>query len=232
MVRAKTDPTRNDDAASKAEPSPWLSFEDAFEQWCRLGSSELARGNLRAFLRSGVPTLELLVHFGGAETRSVKYSDFWKNTADVWVETDVDAKDHLRVNCPSSYYPASVEYVSYFLPTVDFEHETARLYPTTAPPPPAPSKEPALSEVLPRQKPGPKPDLKYWEKMEAKCYGLMDHHGNFDASDPEWDCQARLEEALMGFSENTLGRELGESTLREKLPGWLSTWHERKTGGA
>jgi hypothetical protein len=82
-----------------------------------------------------------------------------------------------------------------------------------------------------RAKPGPKPDFELGE-IEAKCYDLMDHNGDFTPDDPDWDCQARLETALMKFCQETRGREPGASTLREKLPEWLSTWHKRKTGTA
>jgi hypothetical protein len=118
--------------------------------------------------------------------------------------------------------------ISDYDPIAEFEREIERrprtlqrLPPTTATP--APSKEKA--------KPGPKPDFD-WEKIEAKCYELMDDNGDFTPDDPDWDCQARLEEALADFCQETWKREPGESTLRDKLPGWLSIWHKRKTGTA
>ena len=89
--------------------------------------------------------------------------------------------------------------------------------------PATPSKE--------KRKPGPKPDFK-WELIEAKCYELMDDNGDFMLDDPKWDCQARLEEALMEFCQKTPQGEPGPSTLREKLPDWLSAWRKRKTGEA
>jgi hypothetical protein len=82
-----------------------------------------------------------------------------------------------------------------------------------------------------KAKPGPKPDFE-WEKIETKCYDLMDHNGDFMPDDPDWDHQARLETALMSFCQETWGREPGASTLRERLPGWLSTWRKRKSGAA
>jgi len=82
-----------------------------------------------------------------------------------------------------------------------------------------------------KAKPGPKPDFK-WEEIEAKCYDLMDENGDFTLDDPDWDCQARLETALMKFCQDTWKREPGASTLREKLPEWLSAWRKRKTGAA
>ena len=87
-----------------------------------------------------------------------------------------------------------------------------------------------LPEAKVAAKPGPKPDFD-WEMIEAKCYDLMDYHGPFMRSDEEWDCQARLETALRKFCDDTWGRVPADSTLREKLPKWLSAWYE-KTGAA
>ena len=81
-----------------------------------------------------------------------------------------------------------------------------------------------------KAKPGPKPEFE-WGRIETKCYDLMDHHGAFDASDPEWDCQARLEEALNKFCLDKWQHEPGSSTLRKKLPKWLSTWRLNKQTG-
>jgi hypothetical protein len=149
--------------------------------------------------------------------------------------------DYLEIHYTAEYrHPGLPDDPAEFLvPTANVEREKReleRLYPELAAPPSAPSKEPTSAPApsesnKPRQKPGPKPDFD-WEVLEAKCYALMDHNGDFTPDDPDWDCQARLETALMNFCQDTWKREPGESTLREKLPGWLSTWHKRKTGGA
>jgi len=78
-------------------------------------------------------------------------------------------------------------------------------------------------------KPGRKPEFN-WELIETECHRLMDHHGYFDVSDPEWDCQARLEEALKRFCQDNWQREPAGSTLRQRLPEWISAWRWRKTG--
>ena len=44
-------------------------------------------------------------------------------------------------------------------------------------------------------KPGAKPQFN-WDLIETRCHRLMDHHGDFYPNDPQWDCQARLEEAF------------------------------------
>ena len=71
-----------------------------------------------------------------------------------------------------------------------------------------------------------------WGEIETKCYDLMDDNGDFTPDDPDWDCQARLEAALMSFCQETWGREPSESTLRGRLRGWLSAWRKKKTGAA
>ena len=80
-------------------------------------------------------------------------------------------------------------------------------------------------------KPGRKPEFN-WELIETECHLLMDHHGYFDVSDPEWGCQARLEEALKKFCQDNWQREPAGSTLRQRLPEWISAWRWRKTGNA
>ena len=96
----------------------------------------------------------------------------------------------------------------------------------------APTLAPDQFEDRPQKaKPGPKPDFE-WGEIETKCYDLMDDNGDFTPDDPDWDCQARLETALMKFCQETWAREPGASTLREKLPEWLSAWRKRKTGTA
>jgi hypothetical protein len=84
---------------------------------------------------------------------------------------------------------------------------------------------------FPAAKPGRKPEFN-WELIETECHRLMDHHGYFDVSDPEWDCQARLEEALKRFCQDNWQREPAGSTLRQRLPEWISAWRWRKTGDA
>jgi hypothetical protein len=241
MAEAKTDPT--DDLPPKTGLSGWrLIVEDLFPAWCdRLGSSEDARDETYALLCD-------------RETRSAKYRVdasgkeipgtfsslgpwFWPGR--LLLEPDADGGvDRLVVDYMDyvDAYSVPGERMEFLVRHLDVER-WERLYPELAAPPPAPSKEPTsvpttLSEELSnklRQKPGPKPDFN-WGKIEGKCYDLMDHHGDFTPDDPDWDCQARLEEALMKFCQETEGRQPAPSTLREKLPGWLLTWRERKTG--
>jgi hypothetical protein len=74
---------------------------------------------------------------------------------------------------------------------------------------------------------GPKP--KYaWDAIREETFRLMDKNGDFSDDKPEWDRQARLEDALLSFCA---GKEPAHSTLQEKLPGWLADWHRQKAVG-
>jgi hypothetical protein len=77
---------------------------------------------------------------------------------------------------------------------------------------------------------GAKPKYK-WDLIETEFLRLMDHHGDFDATDPEWNAQARLEDALNKYCQKHWQSEPGVTTLRERLPGWLAVWRLRKLGG-
>lgn len=63
-----------------------------------------------------------------------------------------------------------------------------------------------------------------WEDIKAEVFRLMDHHGNFDPSDPKWNAQARLEEQIKLYCSSKFQREPATSTLRDKLKIWLTEW--------
>jgi hypothetical protein len=233
MAKDKTDPTRIDDAASKTS-SNWLLLEDVFQRWrARLGLGQGAVDEVYALLCDReTRSRKWRVDTNGKEipgTLSFLNAWFWQERPCLLVVPDADGVgDRLEIDY--------MDYVDvYSLPNERMEFDVRRrdverwerLYPELAAPP-APGKEPTPSEESdkPRQKPGPKPDFE-WEKIEAECYDLMDYHGDFMPEDREWNCQARLEEALMKFCQDTWAHEPGPSTFREKLPEWLSTWHKR-----
>jgi hypothetical protein len=74
---------------------------------------------------------------------------------------------------------------------------------------------------------GRKPDFN-WDVILAEAERLMEYHSEFDASDPEWNAQARLEEALKSYSQKKWGREPSTAVLRERLARWLPEWRGRK----
>jgi hypothetical protein len=63
-----------------------------------------------------------------------------------------------------------------------------------------------------------------WAAIQKATFKLMDHHGPFSVDDPDWNAQARLEDAL------TEKFGVGISTLREQLPKFLADWRKTKVG--
>jgi hypothetical protein len=84
-----------------------------------------------------------------------------------------------------------------------------------------------ISHVDQRRRGGRKPEFD-WEVILSQAERLMGHHGEFDASDPEWNAKARLEEALKSFSQEKWGREPSTAVLRERLARWLPGYRRRK----
>jgi hypothetical protein len=85
----------------------------------------------------------------------------------------------------------------------------------------------AQAEKGPRSRRGRLPKFD-WTAVGAEMARLMNHHGDFSNDDPEWNCQARLEQALLQFCRTTFNKEPALSTLREKIPDWLSRWRQLK----
>ena len=67
-----------------------------------------------------------------------------------------------------------------------------------------------------------------WDAIRAEACRLMDHHGEFHSTDPEWRAQASLEVALKGFCAEKWDKEPADSTLRERLRPWLAAWRADK----
>jgi hypothetical protein len=116
---------------SKAVSSDWLPFQSAFEQLReRAGSSKDAKDDFERILHSGLPTLEQKVSFYRKKIRRVRSADFWKDSAYLWVETDVSGADYVRVHY-TEYDPSlPAEPGKFFVRKRDFERELERLYPT------------------------------------------------------------------------------------------------------
>ena len=141
----------------------------------RAGSGKLAADDLYAWLRSGDwLSVELRVNADGRKTCRWLPAAFYRNIA--WLEAvpDADAVDHLQIHYPDRVDPSSLSdwHTSFWGRAAEFARELERLYPTilyptTAAPSPAPTKEPTPSKELSnklRQKPGPKPDFD-WEMI-------------------------------------------------------------------
>jgi hypothetical protein len=69
-----------------------------------------------------------------------------------------------------------------------------------------------------------------WTKVEKKIFQLMDYHSEFDPSEPEWDCQARLEAAVAQFVSVEFGETAvkSESAIRARAKASLDKWRKAK----
>jgi hypothetical protein len=75
---------------------------------------------------------------------------------------------------------------------------------------------------------GGRPPAVDWQMVKAEVFRLMEHHGKFDPGDREWNCQARLEEAIEGYIRSKWNLELGGSTIRTRVAEALREWRERQ----
>jgi hypothetical protein len=64
------------------------------------------------------------------------------------------------------------------------------------------------------------------DKVDAEVFRLMNEKGEFAADNPEWDAQARLEEAIGAFCENLTGKRPGETTLKDNIKEPLRRWRQ------
>lgn len=86
----------------------------------------------------------------------------------------------------------------------------------------------ARAEATPEKGKGGRRPSHDWDAIKEKCFELLDYHDDFIPEEPEWNCQARLEECLKQYCLDQFNRSPPDSTLREKLRGWLSDWRSRK----
>jgi hypothetical protein len=63
-----------------------------------------------------------------------------------------------------------------------------------------------------------------WSAAKSEAKKLMDYHGAFSPDDPEWNCKARLEEAIKKHFDKRLGPDAvpSESMIRQKVSQWLA----------
>jgi hypothetical protein len=94
----------------------------------------------------------------------------------------------------------------------------------------APLSQGTSAEVEPPRKRGAKERIQ-WDRIKTEMTRLMDHHGDFDPADPEWNAQARLEEALKQYCQQQFSEAPSDGALRQKLPDWLGEWRSKKSKG-
>jgi hypothetical protein len=109
--------------------------------------------------------------------------------------------------------------------------------------PTSPASEPAASAVEPLQAElsaesaepaavphlGGRPPVVNWEMVEGEVFRLMEHNGEFSDDDPDWNAQARLEEAIADFCETTFSVRPGETTIRERIREPLERWKQSRS---
>ena len=76
---------------------------------------------------------------------------------------------------------------------------------------------------------GGRPPAVDWDVVKEKAIRLMEYHGEFGADSPEWNAQARLEDALEAFCETKFKERPGKSTIQRRLKHWLNEWRKSKT---
>jgi hypothetical protein len=59
--------------------------------------------------------------------------------------------------------------------------------------------------------PGGRPPVVNWEMVDEEVFRLMNDNGEFSVDDPEWNAQARLEEAIGDFCENKFEKRPSET---------------------
>jgi hypothetical protein len=228
MAKAKTNPTQNNDPSKV--PSPWLAIEDLFQEWKRgLGSSREAVSEVEDMLRD--PDTRSAYSADGEKPLFTLVAEFWRDMA--WLEVVPDADcvgDHLEVRRARYVHglPPFVDGGTFLVLRDHAARWARRLYfPTTAASPPPHGHS---VEAEPLRKRGRKESI-HWDRIKIEMLRLMDHHGDFDPADSEWNAQARLEEALEQYCQDQSIEEPSDGALRQKLPNWLDEWRSRKSQG-
>ena len=68
-----------------------------------------------------------------------------------------------------------------------------------------------------------------WEMVDAEIFRLMGHHSEFTPDDPEWNAQARLEEAIADFCQDKFKKTPGETQIREHVRLALERWRRTRS---
>jgi hypothetical protein len=78
----------------------------------------------------------------------------------------------------------------------------------------------------------PKRNVDLWAAVKNEVFRLMNHHGEFSDDDPNWNCQARPEDATGVFILQHFERSPSESGIRSHVVGALKEWRLRKKAEA
>jgi hypothetical protein len=93
--------------------------------------------------------------------------------------------------------------------------------------------EGAIAKAFPQSaKPANKvgrPPAVDWDLVKEEAIRLMDYHGEFGPDSPEWNAQARLEEAIETFCDSKFKERPAKSTIQRRIKPWLAEWRKTKT---
>jgi hypothetical protein len=81
---------------------------------------------------------------------------------------------------------------------------------------------------VPPKRKGGRPPKVDWKLVEGEVFRQMDHHGEFDVNDKQWNVQARLEDAIMTFCSEKLKVQVGLTVVRKRVPAMIEAWRESK----
>lgn len=87
--------------------------------------------------------------------------------------------------------------------------------------------EAAIDLAKPANK-GGRPPAVDWKVVKDEVFRLMDYNRDFGPDDPDWNAQARLEEALEDYCETEFGKRPAKSTIQLRIKPWLEEWRNSK----
>ena len=212
----------------------WVSIvEDLFPRWRdRLGSNEAAKAKLRALFDDPETRLRIRrIDANGEEVPDTRRSvgvEFCQRHLSAVPDPD-SGNDQIAVDYSDPYpdYYTPGGHWKLEVRRVDVECHERLNFPVTAASSPTHGHS---AEAEPPRKRGRKERIQ-WDRIKTEMMRLMDHHGDFDPVDPEWNVQARLEEALKQYCQDKFGEEPSDGALRTKLPDWLDEWRFKKSQG-
>jgi hypothetical protein len=77
--------------------------------------------------------------------------------------------------------------------------------------------------------PGGRPPVVNWSMVGEEVFRLMTDNGEFSADDPEWNAQARLEEAIAAFCAKKFKQRPSVTTIRRHIRGPLERWRRSRS---
>ena len=77
--------------------------------------------------------------------------------------------------------------------------------------------------------PGGRPFVVNWSMVDEEVFRLMNDNGEFSVDDPEWNAQARLENAIADFCETKFGIRPGETTIKDHIREPLRRWRQSRS---